>query len=160
MNCLLISATVDDYKLVQQISERPNIPARLVQDIAYVENQTSGATHLRTILPKPTTRPLTDAAIGAVAPSASERGSRDFDKSDSIMAGVGGGDEESNLNEVGTPNSPGGTTVTMILAPSCLQVMNSCRCWSRNISSRLAGAVWCDDACNSHPDAAKTLWLT
>ena len=159
IKCFRISATIENKQL-QQISKRRNMkPACLVQDITCIQSSEIGAKCLSQILPRPTTRPLTAAAIGAITPSASA-GLDEFGKSDSMLAGVGGGDKESNLNAVGTPNSPGGTTVTMILASSCLHIFNCCRCWSRNISSRLPGAVCCDAACNSHPGAPAALRLT
>lgn len=104
-------------------------------------------------IPKPTTRPLAAAAIGANALSAlnfdelttcfNESGIRE-----SICAGVGGGDLASNVNDAGV-STPGRTTVTLILASRCLTAFHGSICCSRNISSRRSKATFPNGDWNS-----------
>ena len=98
-------------------------------------------------LPKPITRPLAAAAIGAKVFSALEfiepkSGLIESGKSESMWAGVGGADNASNVKDVWTPAASGITTVTMMLVSSFLAAFHGRLCCSKNISSRRSGAAY------------------
>ena len=61
-------------------------------------------------------------------------------KSESMWAGVGGGDMASNLKDVGTPTPSDVSTVTIMSASSFFKAFQGCFCCSKKISSRRSAA--------------------